>query len=182
MIVQHVSREKHPRNLHHVVRYGDLESAVPAGERQKVFLSVQFTGAVVPEPPAHRQSQRSGRKKAGVATSAEYVQLARVTFHPIAARVVEPEGKPWAEVDEPTVVFAEVYPIERSVSEWFPKLRASVAETLTTRIGELTRGGLPTGRWLLHIGFLPESGSIEVGTTTWTDLRKNDERIDQFPI
>lgn len=181
MIVQHVSREKHPRNLHHVVRYGDLEAAVPVGERQSVYLSVQFIGSVVSGPPEHRQSQRSGRTKAGV-RGVEYVQLAKVSFHPRAERVIDPDGCPWSDEEDPVVVFAEVYPIERKVSEWFPKLRAAVAEVLMARVGELARGGLPTDRWLLHVGFLPESGSLEVGITTWTDLRKNSERVDQFKV
>ncbi len=182
MIVQHVSREKHPRELHHVVRFGDLEAAVPTAERQTVFLSVQFTGSVVSGPPEHRLSQRSGRTKAGSNDGVDYVQLALVSFHPRAERVVEPDGRPWDGVVEPVVVFAEIYPIERKVSEWFPKLRAAVGEVLVARIGELARGGLPGERWLLHIGFLPESGSLEVGVTTWTDLRKNDELVDQFKV
>jgi len=182
MIVQHVSREKHPRELHHVVRYGDLEAAVPAAERQTVYLSVHFTGSVVSSPPSHRQSQRAGRTKAGSKASVEYVQLASVTYHPRAERVVQADRMPWADDAEPVVVFAELHPITRKVGEWFPKLRTSVAEVLASRIGELTRGGLPTGRWLLHIGFLPESGSLEVGITTWTDLRKNPEQVEQFAV
>ncbi|MCO4762920.1 MAG: hypothetical protein KC502_15500 [Myxococcales bacterium] len=182
MIVQHVSREKHPRDLHHVVRYGDLEAVVPVGERQKVYLSVQFTGSVVADPPEHRQSQRAGRKKAGDSAGEEYVQLGTVQFHPRAERVIDPEGCPWADDEAPTVVFAELHPIPRKVSEWFPQLRSAVADVLKSRVGTLTRKGLPSARWLLHVGFLPESGSLEVGITTWTDLRKNDEQLERLQV
>ncbi len=182
MIVQHVSRDRHPRDLHHVLRYGDLEAAIPHEGKNKVFLSMHFTGTVASDPPEHRQSKRTGRKRAGLLEGAEYVQLVRVHYHPRAERVTEVEGKPWADVDDPVVIFGEVFPITRKVSEWFPRLRASLAELLTTRIATLTAQGLPGDRWLLHVGFLPESGSLEVGVTTWSDLRKNDEKIERVAI
>lgn len=177
MIVEHVSRDRHSKDLHHVLRYGDLEALLPdPGGKERVFLAAHFQGAVADAVPDHRQSRRSGRQRAGLPGSASYYQLCRLHYHPDAARVSPIEGTPWAEENQPTVVFTDVMPIARKVSEWFPTLKAGMTEVLAAEIRQLTAGGFGD-RWLLHVALLPESGELEIGRTTWSDLLRNDEKV-----
>ena len=182
MIISHVTRDRCTKDLHHVLRYGDIESTLPDTGRDKVYLHVRFGADVHSEQPEHRRSKRSGRTRAGGAAGVEYLQLATLHYHPKAERVVDAAGTPWEGVSSPVVVHGEVFPIPRKVSEWFPQLRGAVAELLTTNVAQLARDKVGGDRWLIHVGFLPESGSLEVGLTRWTDLRKNPERVERIVI
>lgn len=182
MIVEHVIRERHNKDLHHVLRYGDLEGIMPdRGGRDRVYLSAQFKGAVADGVPLHRQSKRPGRRKAGLPDNATYFQLCRLHHHPSAERVIDPEGTPWQSDTAPSVVFAELLPISRKVSEWFPLLRQGVVDALGAEITALANDGYGA-RWQIHVALLPESAELEIGVTTWTDLLQNDEKIWRIPL
>jgi hypothetical protein len=177
MIVEHISRDRHPKDLHQVLRYGDLEGIMPAGGgRERVYLSAHFLGEVADGVPAHRQSIRPGRRKAGLPDKATYFQLCRLHHHTDASRVVPPEGKPWQADAAPAVVFAEVQPIARKVSVWFPMLRQAIVDVLAAEVAGLVGDGYGS-RWQIHVALLPESAELEIGVTTWTDLLRNDEKI-----
>ncbi len=182
MIIEHVTRDRHPKDLHHPVRYADLEGLfVDPGGKERLYLSLHFGGAVLESVPEHRQSKRPGRQKAGLPGSAAYVQLLRVHHHPDPTRVKPPADTPWAEDDKPRVMFADVLPLERKLTEWFPSLRAQLCDVLAPRLGHLQALG-PNARWLVHVALLPESAELEVGTTTWTELLRNEEAIERLPL
>ncbi|MEY3013926.1 MAG: hypothetical protein RIT45_2661 [Pseudomonadota bacterium] len=177
MIVEHVRRDRHPKDIHHVLRYGDLEGLLPLqDDKQWIYLSAHFGGAVTDSVPDHRQSRRSGRQRAGLPGTATYFQLCRLHFHPDASRVVDAAGTPWETAQQPTVVFADVMPVAHKVSEWFPTLKAGICEVLGGEIRQLVANGY-SDRWLLHVALLPESAELEIGRTTWSDLLRNDEKV-----
>lgn len=182
MIIEHVTRDRHHRDLQHPLRYADLEALLPRQEApDRVYLAAHFTGAPLDDVPEHRQSRRPGRTRADLPGSAAYHQVMRLHHHPEAARVVDPAGRPWAGDASPRVVFADVHPLDRKVAEWFPGLRAAVGEVLGPRVRALFAAG-PASRWLLHVALLPESTELEIGTTRWTALLRHDEDIERIAL
>jgi hypothetical protein len=182
MIVEHVQRDRATRDLHHVLRYGDLQGLLPdPGGRDRLYLAVHFRGAVGVDVPEHRQSRRSGRQRADAPAGATYFRICDVHFHPECERVREAEGTPWAEEPGARVVFADVHPIERKVSAWFPGLRAGVAAALGAEIDRRCAAGWDA-RWLLHVALLPESSELELGRTTWTALLRQPEDVWRVPL
>jgi len=177
MILQHVTRERLPRGLHHPLKYADLEAPLQGKGAPRLYLSARFGGDVLREPPEHRTGG-----PAATAVGREYLQLARIHYHPQAHRVLDGDDLPWGDQDDPLVVFADVFPVEREVSQWLPALRRFTAQTAAAHVGKLAGNGLPGDRWLVHLALLPETSELEVGTVTWTDLRRNDERIERVPI
>ncbi|GEM_PF-2735765 len=171
MIIKHVTRGRSPRTVHHPLKYSDLETAVGEQGGARVHLAVHFADTPVNARP--HDSVVSGAD-----AGSEYRQLVQVHFHPQAHRVPSANDVPWAGEDEPNVIFVDVFPIERDVSKWLPRLRLFITAELNRRVGELTKGGLPSDRWLLRAGLLPETSELEVETTTWTALRRNKATID----
>ena len=182
MIVENVTRDRHHKDLHHPLRYADLESLLEdPGAKSRLHLSVHFTGAVLESVPEHRQSKRPGRQKAGLPHQAAYFQILQLHHHPEPARVVEPAGRPWADEEQPRVVFAQIHPLDRKVTEWFPAIRSAIVEAIAERVTAAMAQG-PSVRWMIHVALLPESAEFEIGTTTWTALLRNDEVIVRQPL
>lgn len=182
MIVENVTRDRHHKDLHHPLRYADLEGLLEdPGAKARLHLSVHFTGSVLESVPEHRQSKRAGRQKAGLPHQAAYFQVLQLHHHPDAARVVEAAGRPWADEQQPRVVFAQIHPLERKVTEWFPALRGAMVDAIRDRVAsEMAQG--PSVRWMIHVALLPESAEFEIGTTTWSELLRNDEIIVRQPL
>ena len=170
MIVQHVTRERLGRGLHHPLKYADIEACVDAAGASRIFLSVRFVGQPSSGQPDHRDRPVGAEGR-------EYRELVRLHYHPEAHRVPVEGEAPWADVDNPVVLFADVWPVERELTQWLPRLRSYLAKLVAANVNALTPDGLPTSRWLLHCALLPETSEVEVGTTTWTELRRNDEAI-----
>ena len=182
MIDENVTRDRHHKDLHHPLRYADLESLLEdPGAKSRLHLSVHFTGAVLESVPEHRQSKRAGRQKAGLPHQAAYFQILQLHHHPEPARVVEPAGRPWADEEQPRVVFAQIHPLDRKVTEWFPAIRSAIVEAIAERVTAAMAQG-PSVRWMIHVALLPESAEFEIGTTTWTALLRNDEVIVRQPL
>ena len=173
MIVRHVTRDKHGKDLHHVLKYADLESCARAPGVRKSFLHLTYPA----EPSTRRPTwRRKGRGKE------DWFELLTLHYHPEASRVMADEGTPWAGVESPVVLHGQVPPVPRDISAWLPQLRSFVAKVVADRVVALAPDGLPTGRWILHVALLPESSTLEVGMQTWTDLRRNDEQIERIPV
>lgn len=175
MIVQHVIRERLGRGLHHPLKYADVESCFEGAGADRMFLSVRFIGSPSADDPEHRQKPRSGPPR-------EHREMVRVHYHPSAHRVPMDGDVPWLDVDDPIVVFAEVWPLEREMTQWLPQLRGFLAGLIKANVDGLMQNGLPGQRFLVHASLLPETSEIEVGTTSWTELRRNAEAIHNVNI
>lgn len=183
MIVSHVVREKTAKDLHHLLKYADLQAGVrDPGRKEKVFLHVDYVANPVTEPPPTRRSARSKRRRPDEPVGQDWHELVEVHFHPRAERVMAGSELPWADQTDPNVVFGRVSPLPREVSGRLPRLRACVAEVVQQRMRQLAPDGLPTGRWRIHVALLPESACLEIGVTTWTDLRENEETIEHVDL
>ncbi len=173
MIVGHVIRERHAKDLHHVLKYADLEACAQAPDVRKSFLYLNYPAEPITTRPKWRRKGRA---------SEDWYELLTLHYHPEAGRVLADDGTPWAGVDEPVVVFSQVPPVPRDISAWLPKLRSFVAGVVAEKVEALAPRGLPTGRWIVHVALLPESSTLEVGVQTWTDLRHNDEIVERIPV
>ena len=183
MVTQHVTKNPAPKAHHHLLRFAELQRAANESGNEALFLSVSFSGTPSTSVPDRRKSIRKGRRKSGLPGPGwEYYEMVEVQYHPEAARVMPPEGTPWAGRESPTVLFASVLPLPRSITRRFPRLRSFVADLLEARIGQLRSAKGPRRRWLIHLGLLPESAVVEIGTTTWTALRRNPEKIERIEV
>ncbi len=183
MVTRHIIKNRPPKTHHHLLRFAELERAANPSRNEALFLSVSFSDSASSNIPKRRKSIRKGRLKSGVPGPGwEYYEMVEVQYHPEADRVMPPEGTPWASHDDPTVLFAKILPLPRLVTSRFPGLRRFVANLLDARISKLRSARGPQRRWLLHLGLLPESATIEVGTTTWTALRRNPEVVERIEI
>ena len=156
--------------LHHPLKYADIEACLPGAGSRRVYLSVQFRGQPSSDLPEHRDRHHGP-------DSREYRQLARVHYHPEPSRVPTEDTPPWSNDDDPTVVFVEVWPVQRDLTQWLPNLRAFLTKLLRANVDGIAPKGLDGSRFLLHFGLLPETSEIEVGTTSWTELRRNREAV-----
>ena len=183
MVTPHITKNPVPKNLHHLLRFADLEHAAVSSGNEALFLSVSFSSTPSTDVPGRRKSIRKGRRKTGQPGPGwEYHEMLEIHHHPDAARVMAPAGTPWAGLERPSVLFANVLPLPRTVTRRFPRLRRCVADLLEARIAELHGATGPQRRWLLHVGLLPESAVLEIGVTTWTALRRNPEKIERVEI
>ena len=173
MIVRHVNRDKHGKDLHHVLKYADIEGCAEAPGVRKSFLHLDFPADPVVTPPEWRRS---------APVRADWYELLYLHFHPEPGRVLGAGGTPWEEVAEPVVLFGRVPPVSREISAWLPQLRAFVTGEVAARVKKLAPNGLPTGRWTLHVALLPESSTLEIGIQKWTDLRRNKETIERVAV
>ncbi len=173
MIIRHVIREKHGKGLHHVLKYADLEVCAQAPGVRKSYLHLDYPAEPVTSRPEWRRGQQRGE---------DWFEVLMLHFHPSAARVMSDEDTPWQGVEEPVVLFGRVPPVPREISAWLPQLRSFVADVVAERVRNLAPSGLPTQRWTVHVALLPESSTVEVGVQTWTDLRRNDERIERIQV
>lgn len=173
MIVHHVTRDKHGKDLHHVLKYADLEGCAWAPDVRKSYFHIDFLADPVVEQPDWRR---------GPPPRADWYELLNLHFHPQPERVMPATDMPWADVTDPVVLFGRVPTVPREISTWLPQLRTFIAQVVADRVRILAPKGLPTGRWTLHVALLPESSTLEIGLQTWTDLRRNDETIERISV
>lgn len=173
MILQHVIRERVAPGLHHPLKYSDLETPIAMSTDVPVHLAVTFLARTLNEP----DEPSKGGPPLG-----EYRLLTKVHFHPEAHRVPTTGDVPWADATSPTVVFADVHPVEREVTQWLPGLRKFTAELVAEKLLAQTGGAFPGDRWQLTIALLPETSELQWGLTTWTALRRNAEVVQRVAI
>jgi hypothetical protein len=175
MIVQHVTRERLGGSLHHPLKYADLAACLEEVGAERVYLSVRFVGTPSAASPEYREKSRSEPVR-------EQHELVQIHYHPSAHRVEVEGTPPWEGVTDPVVVFVDIWPVERDVTQWLPRLRSFLAGLVKANITGLLPNGLPASRFLLHASLLSETSEIEVGTTTWTELRRNQEAVHAVAI
>ena len=175
MIIGHVHKERLSKQLYHPLKYADLEACVDTPTLPQAYLAVRFSGTPSDHVPTHRTQTGGGAPR-------EAHQLAMLHHHPSPERVSFPGDVPWADKTAPKVIFADVWPVDRALTKRTPQLRNWLAQTMADQVRKLNGQHLFEHRWLLHIALLSETMELEIGTTTWTDLRRNRETIARISL